>query len=67
MATKIAAKARAPRTSETQCMLARTRPTATRAVRASMRKSRMIRVVLDLMYLGMTTAVRAKTVATSMT
>ena len=67
MSAKIAAKPRAPRTSESQCLLARTLPTLTRTMKVSIKKSRSVTATLDLMYLGKIMAIRRRTVATTMT
>ena len=63
---KMAEKAMAPRQSEIQCLLARTRPTGTRTTKASMMRSRKTTRDFCLMYLGKVMAAQKKTVAVIM-
>lgn len=67
MTAKASAKAIPPRTSESQCMLARMRPMQVRMIKMNMTKSRKIRGGRDLRYLGRRRVVRKKMVATTMT
>ena len=66
MPAKITEKMMAPIQSETQCLLARTRPTGTRIIKASMTRSRKARRYLFLIYLGKAMATQKKMVAVIM-
>ena len=59
------AKPSPPRTSDSQCILLRTRPVAVRAIRASMTISRKMRRGLFLIYFGSASMTQKKIVATT--